>query len=206
MPQAITDADLKRALGPVVERPAGDGFEAELAERAIKEGVLDLAYATFDSPVGTGVIAATERGVVRVGLPNQEPDEVVEELAAAVSPRILEARSRLDAELRELDEYFAGRRQDFDLPIDWSLARPGFYGKVLHLLADIPYGQVATYGEMAARAGNARASRAAGTACGSNPVPIVVPCHRVVRSGGAIGNYGGGPEMKRFLLKHEGAI
>ena len=206
MTRAINEKELRRVLGQAVDRPADDGFEARLAELAMKDGVLDVVYATFDSPVGTGVVAATPAGIVRVGLPNEAPEIVVEKLSRDLSPRILEARSRLDAELRELDEYFAGRRNEFDLPIDWTLARSGFYRKVLDQLREIPYGQVATYGEMAARAGNAKAQRAAGTACGSNPVPIVVPCHRVVRSGGAIGNYGGGPEMKRFLLKHEGAI
>jgi len=206
MTRAIDDKELKQVLGRAVEAPAKNDFEARLAEMAMKEGVLDVVYATFDSPFGTGVVAATPAGLVRVGLPNEAPELIVDRLARDLSPRILEARSRLDTELRELDEYFAGRRREFDLPIDWSLARSGFYRKVLGQLRDIPYGQVATYGEMAARAGSARAHRAAGSACGANPVPIVVPCHRVIRSGGAIGNYGGGPEMKRFLLKHEGAI
>jgi methylated-DNA-[protein]-cysteine S-methyltransferase len=206
MTRAIEEKELKQVLGRAVDVPAENDFEARLAEMAMKEGVLDVVYATFDSPFGTGVVAATPAGLVRVGLPNEAPELIVDKLAHDLSPRILEARSRLDTELRELDEYFAGRRREFDLPIDWTLAGSGFYGKVLHLLPEIPYGRVATYGEMAALAGNAKAHRAAGTACGSNPVPIVVPCHRVVRSGGALGNYGGGPEMKRFLLEHEGAI
>jgi len=205
MTKPIDESELKRVLETAVSNP-DSGFEERLAARAMKEGVLDVAYATFDSPLGTGVVASTPAGLVRVGLPNEAPDAVVEELAHVLSPRILEAPRRLDAELRELDEYFAGKRHEFDLPIDWSLARPGFYRKVLDQLREIPYGQLATYGEMAARAGSSRAHRAAGSACGSNPVPIVVPCHRVVRSGGAIGNYGGGPEMKRFLLEHEGAL
>ncbi len=141
-----------------------------------------------------------------MGLPGEPLERVLEQLSDGVSPRVLEARSRPGQELRELDEYFEGERRAFDLPIDWSLAGSGFYNKVLHLLPEIPYGEVTTYGEVAARAGSARAHRAAGSACGSNPIPIVVPCHRVVRSGGALGNYGGGPEMKRFLLEHEGAL
>ncbi len=206
MTRAIDEKELRRVLSQTVAVPSEGGFETRLAERAMSEGVLDVVYTTFDSPLGTGVVAATPSGIVRVGLPNEAPEIVVEELAHTLSPRILEAPSRLDRERRELDEYFAGRRREFDLPIDWTLARSGFYRKVLDQLREIPYGQLATYGEVAARAGSARAHRAAGSACGSNPVPIVVPCHRVVRSGGNVGNYGGGPEMKRFLLRHEGAI
>jgi methylated-DNA-[protein]-cysteine S-methyltransferase len=133
-------------------------------------------------------------------------DRVLEDLAKLVSPRVLESPRRLDEERRELEDYFEGKRDSFDVPIDWSLAGPGFRGRALHAVAKIPYGRTRTYGEIAEAAGNARAFRAAGTACGRNPVPLFVPCHRVVQSGGGIGNYGGGPEMKRALLDLEGAL
>jgi methylated-DNA-[protein]-cysteine S-methyltransferase len=133
-------------------------------------------------------------------------DSVLEDLARSVSPRVLESPKRLDEERRELEDYFEGRRESFEVAIDWSLSSPGFRSRALHAVARIPYGRTRTYGEIAKAAGNERAFRAAGTACGRNPIPLFVPCHRVVQSGGGIGNYGGGPEMKRALLELEGAI
>jgi methylated-DNA-[protein]-cysteine S-methyltransferase len=177
-----------------------------IAARAAEEGLVDVASATLDTPLGTAVVAATTRGLVRVGLPNEPLDEFLAGLAARVSPRVLELPARLDDARRELDEYFRGRRHEFDLPLDRRLRRPGFYDRVLRRTERIPFGKTLTYGEVAARAGNARAQRAAGSALGSNPIPIVVPCHRVVRTGGDPGNYGGGPAMKRFLLELEGAL
>jgi methylated-DNA-[protein]-cysteine S-methyltransferase len=174
-------------------------------ERAADAGLLDVAYATADSPLGQVLVAATPRGLVKVALPNEETDEVLAALAESVSPRILEHPARLDEARRELEEYFDGRRTSFDLPVDWQLSH-GFRRRVLRELPRIPYGETLTYSEIAARAGNPRAQRAAGSACGSNPVPLVVPCHRVVRTGGQIGNYGGGPEMKEFLLELEDAL
>jgi methylated-DNA-[protein]-cysteine S-methyltransferase len=181
-------------------------FATTLAERAEHEGLLDVAYAALDTPLGTGLVAATRRGVVRVALPNERAEDVLERLAARVSPRVLEWPARLDQARRELDEYFEGRRRDFDLRLDWRLARDGFCREVLRATARVPFGRTITYSEAAARAGNPRAQRAAGNALGSNPIPIVVPCHRVIRTGGQLGNYGGGPEMKRFLLHLEGAV
>jgi methylated-DNA-[protein]-cysteine S-methyltransferase len=175
------------------------------AARAAEEGLLDVAYASADSPFGPLLLARTPRGLVRVGLPNQDPEELLEDLAARVSPRVLEAPAALDDARRELDLYFEGRRDGFDLPLDWSLSE-GFRLRVLRAIASIPYGETRSYSEMAARAGNERAVRAAGTACGRNPIPLVVPCHRVLRSGGALGQYGGGSEMKRALLELEGAL
>ena len=151
-------------------------------------------------------MAATPKGLVRVALPNERIDEVLARLARDVSPRVLEFPARLDEARRELDEYFEGRRDRFELPLDWRLSHSGFYRRVLRATARVPFGEVITYSEAAKRAGSPRAVRAAGSALGSNPIPIVVPCHRVVRTGGAIGNYGGGPEMKRFLLQLEGAL
>lgn len=176
-----------------------------LVDRAAAEGLLDVAYARAESPFGPLLLARTERGLVRVGLPNQDADELLDELAARVSPRVLEAPARLDEARRQLDLYFEGRLDRFRLPIDWSLSA-GFRLRVLHAIAEIPYGRTSSYAEVAARAGNERAVRAAGTACGRNPVPLLVPCHRVLRSGGALGGYGGGLEMKRALLRLEGAL
>lgn len=178
----------------------------KVVARAAEEGLVDVAFATLDTPLGTALAAATPRGLVRVALPSERLDSVVAELAREVSPRVVEYRARLDEALRELDEYFAGRRDRFDLDLDWRLSHPGFYRRVLRATARVPFGKTTTYSEVAARAGSPRAHRAAGTALGSNPIPIVVPCHRVVRTGGDIGNYGGGPEMKRFLLELEGAL
>jgi len=181
-------------------------FADRLAARANEEGLLDVAYATVDTPLGTGLVAATPKGLVRLALPNEEIENVLARLARDVSPRVLEFPGRLDEARRELDEYFEGRRSSFELPLDWRLSHPGFYRRVLRATARVPFGDVITYAEAAQRAGNPRAFRAAGTALGSNPIPIVVPCHRVIRAGGEIGNYGGGPEMKRFLLELEGAV
>jgi methylated-DNA-[protein]-cysteine S-methyltransferase len=181
-------------------------FVDRLVARADEEGLLDVAYATLDTPLGTALVAATPRGVVRVALPNEDAESVVAELAEHVSPRVLEYPARLDQARRELDQYFEHRRQAFELPLDWCLSHPGFYRRVLRATRRVPLGAVITYGDAAAQAGNPRAFRAAGTALATNPLPIVVPCHRVIRAGGELGNYGGGPEMKRFLLELEGAL
>ncbi|HVQ59372.1 MAG TPA: methylated-DNA--[protein]-cysteine S-methyltransferase [Solirubrobacterales bacterium] len=173
-----------------------------LAERASKEGLLDVAYTTTDSPFGPLLLAKTRRGLVRVGLPSQDRDELLADLAGRVSPRVLEAPAGLDEVRRELDLYFAGKLDRFDLPLDWQLSH-GFRQRVLRAIARIPYGQTRTYTEMATKAGNERAVRAAGSACGSNPIPLVVPCHRVLRTSGALGGYGGGLPMKEALLELE---
>jgi methylated-DNA-[protein]-cysteine S-methyltransferase len=176
-----------------------------LAERASAEGLLDVAYATTDSPFGPLLLAQTPRGLVRVSLPAYDPNETLEELAARISPRVLESPTELDEARRQLDLYFEGRLTKFDLPLDWRLSE-GFRGRVQRAIARIPYGQTRSYMQVAASAGNERAVRAAGTACGSNPIPIVVPCHRVLRSGGGLGGYGGGLPMKRALLELEGVL
>jgi methylated-DNA-[protein]-cysteine S-methyltransferase len=175
------------------------------AERASEEGLLDVAYTTADSPFGTLLLATTPKGLVRVGLPNQDADELLVDLATRVSPRVLEAPARLDEARRELDLYFEGRLTEFDLPLDWQLSRD-FRRRVLRAIARIPYGQTRSYTQMATSAGNERAVRAAGTACGSNPIPVVVPCHRVLRTSGALGGYGGGLPMKEALLRLEGVL
>lgn len=176
-----------------------------LAERAAEEGLLDVAYTTADSPFGPLLLASTPRGLVRVGLPNQDADELLAELATRVSPRVLEAAAPLDEARRELDLYFEGRLTEFGLPLDWRLSRD-FRRRALRAIARIPYGQTRSYTQIARSAGNERAVRAAGTACGTNPLPLVVPCHRVLRSGGGLGGYGGGLPMKESLLRLEGVL
>lgn len=177
----------------------------DLADRAAAEGLLDVAYTTTDSPFGTLLLATTPTGLVRIGMPNQDAGELLEDLAARVSPRVLEAPGQLDAARHELDLYFEGKLTEFDLPLDWQLSKD-FRRRALRAIARIPYGQTRSYTEIATSAGNQRAVRAAGTACGSNPLPIVVPCHRVLRTGGALGGYGGGLPMKRGLLALEGVL
>jgi methylated-DNA-[protein]-cysteine S-methyltransferase len=176
-----------------------------LKARAAEEGLLDVAYTTADSPFGPLLLAQTRRGLVRVGLPNQDSDELLVDLAERVSPRVLEAPAELDEVRRELDLYFEGKLDSFDLPLDWRLSG-GFRQRVLRAINRIPYGQTRSYTEMARKAGNERAVRAAGTACGSNPIPLVVPCHRVLRTSGALGGYGGGLPMKEGLLQLEGVL
>jgi methylated-DNA-[protein]-cysteine S-methyltransferase len=176
----------------------------DITEAAAAAGLLDVAYATFDSPLGTLLLAATPHGLVRLAyLGYEDEDETLEQLAARVSPRVLASPGRLDQPRRELDQYFAGRRREFDLPLDWRLTR-GFARRVLEATAAIPYGATATYKQVAAAAGNDRAFRAAGNALGSNPIPIVVPCHRILHSGGGLGGYTGGVDKKRRLLAVEG--
>jgi methylated-DNA-[protein]-cysteine S-methyltransferase len=177
----------------------------EFTARAAEEGLLDVAYASADSPFGPLLLAQTRRGLVRVGLPNQDAEELLVDLSERVSPRVLEAPAQLDAARRELDLYFEGKLDHFDLSLDWRLSG-GFRQRVLRAISRIPYGQTRSYTEMARKAGNERAVRAAGTACGSNPIPLVVPCHRVLRTGGALGGYGGGLPMKRALLELEGVL
>ena len=154
-------------------------FVDRLAARADEEGLVDIAYTTVDTPLGTGLVAATPQGAGARRATQRAVEEVLARLAEDVSPRVLEFPARLDEARRELDEYFEGRRDRFELPLDWRLSHPGFYRRVLRATARVPFGEVITYGEAAQRAGNPRAFRAAGTALGSNPIPIVVPCHRV---------------------------
>jgi methylated-DNA-[protein]-cysteine S-methyltransferase len=195
----LTD-DLKRAF------PADPGdlrlLREGLAAAAQADGILDVAYRTVDSPVGRLLLAATDAGLVRIAYPAQDHDAVLQALADRISPRILSSPVRLDAAARELDEYFAGRRRSFDLPLDWRLSE-GFRRAVLSRLTGIGYGQTASYAAVATLAGNPKAVRAAATACATNPLPIVVPCHRVIHSDGRIGNYLGGPDAKRTLLTLE---
>jgi methylated-DNA-[protein]-cysteine S-methyltransferase len=195
--------DLFAAL-PGTDDEARERLHARLVAAAAEEGILDVAYRTVDTPVGPLLLAATERGLVRVAYASEGHDAVLGQLAAAVSPRVLLAPARLDAAATELEEYFAGRRNLFDLPLDLRLSA-GFRRTVLSRLPSIGYGTTATYAAVAAAAGNPRAVRAVGTACATNPLPVVVPCHRVVRSDGSLGGYVGGLAAKRTLLALEAA-
>jgi len=185
--------------------PAGpsEALQKSLAERAAAEGLLDVAYAELDSPIGPLAVAGTPRGLVRLAY--MPAEAMAEELADKLSPRVIRSPARLDEVRRELDEYFEGRRTEFEVPVDWSLSR-GFFRRVLERTARVGYGNVSTYAEVAKKAGSPRAVRAAGNALGSNPVAIVVPCHRILRTGGSLGGYGGGLERKEFLLRLEGVI
>ena len=179
-------------------------LHARLERAAEEAGVLDVAYRTLDTPVGALLLAATERGLVRVAFAAEDHDAVLASIAARISPRILRAPGRLDAVARQLGEYFEGRRHTFDLPLDLSLST-GFRRAVLAQLREIGYGHTASYAAVAVAAGSPRAVRAVGSACATNPLPVVVPCHRVVRSDGTIGQYLGGTDAKRALLRLESA-
>jgi methylated-DNA-[protein]-cysteine S-methyltransferase len=193
--------ELERSLrqGP----PGGEQPLPGLIRAADGAGLIDVAYATTDSPVGTLLLAATAEGLVRLAyVEDEQPDAVLEELAARVSPRVLAAPERLDEPRRELEQYFAGLRRGFEMPLDWRLV--GRFGRqVLRATAAIPYGSVSSYAEVAVAAGSPRGARATGNALGANPLPIVLPCHRVLRSGGALGGYTGGLDKKRTLLALE---
>ncbi|MGF1600242.1 MAG: methylated-DNA--[protein]-cysteine S-methyltransferase [Acidimicrobiales bacterium] len=175
-----------------------------LAERADRDALLDLAYRTVDSPFGPLLVAASPRGLVRVAFDTEGHERVLAQLADRVSPRILRSPSRTDDVARQLDEYFGGHRRVFDVPLDLQLVS-GFRHAVISHLADIAYGSTATYAAVAAATGNPAAVRAVGSACAHNPVPLVLPCHRVVRSDGTIGNYRGGTDTKVALLALEAA-
>lgn len=200
---------IERALRRGQPEDGSAAAARRLKRRIAEERLADISYALVDSPCGPLLAAETKRGLVKLAYPEENAETVLERLARRVSPRIVEADARsdrrLDAVQRELDEYFDGRRKTFDLPLDWTLVGP-FGRRVLGVTSAIPYGGVLSYAEVAAEAGSPRGSRAAGNALGANPIPIVVPCHRVLRSGGALGGYGGGLDRKRFLLELEGAL
>ena len=173
-------------------------------ERAAQSGdLLDIAYRTVDSAVGPLLLAATPLGLLRVAFANEGHDSVLQNLSARISPRILEAPTQLDPVARQLEEFFTGRRHSFEVALDWSLSQ-GFRRTVLeHLNTDIGYGTTTSYAALAGLSGSPKAVRAVGTACATNPIPIVVPCHRVIRSDGTVGAYRGGPAAKRVLLDLE---
>jgi len=195
-----------RAIEELLEAPLpkpAPGLYAALARRAAAEGIADVTYAVADTAIGRLVLARTPLGLVRVAF--AAPEEVAADLATRISPRVLEAPAALDDERRQLDDYLAGRRRTFDLQLDWRLSQ-GFRRAALAAIAAIPYGSTASYGDVAQGAGNAAAVRAAGSACRTNPLVVVVPCHRVVRGDGTLGGYAGGMDAKRRLLELEGVL
>lgn len=203
----ITSEKIARSLaGDDASERADDrdlgSLHARLVERAGAEGLLDVAYRVIDSPVGSLLLAATPAGLVRIAYASEGYDRVLAALAHRLSPRILHAPGRLDGAARQMEEYFDRRRRHFDLPLDMSLSH-GFRRTVLGHLGDIAYGATASYSSVAAAAGNPKAVRAVGSACATNPLPLVLPCHRVVRSDGTLGGYGGGISVKEALLSLE---
>jgi len=183
-------------------REAADAVTA-LARR---RGLVDVAYSVMDTPLGGLLVATTRQGLVRLEFPDVRLDDILEDLAEAISPRVLEDPRGTERVRREIDAYFEGRIHRLRTPVDWSLTPPGFSRRVLEATAAIPFGSVSTYAHVARLAGSPRAARAAGNALHDNPIPIVVPCHRVVPSGGGIGKYGGQEWRKAFLLDLEGAL
>ena len=209
------DNDLNAAPDPLEESlragviPGAAAWERirhDLARRADAQGLIDVAVERHETPLGTVLVGATSEGLVRVGLPIEAEDALLAELAERVSPRLLFAsRSAVTEARRQLDEYFERRRHRFEVDLDWRLTK-GFRRDVLRVTAEIPYGRTASYAQVATQAGRPAAVRAAGTALATNPLPIVVPYHRVLRSGGDIGSYRGGPAAKAQLLGLEGAV
>jgi methylated-DNA-[protein]-cysteine S-methyltransferase len=177
-----------------------------LASAAVAEGLADAVYTRLRTPIGTLTVVQGPRGVVRVGFEREPVDALLAEVAAGLGPRIVASDRELAATRAALEAYFEGTDETLELPVDLSLVRSAFRRDALEELRHVGAGQVVTYGELARRIDHPRAARAIGTACATNPVPIVVPCHRVLPGSGGVGNYGGGPEIKRRLLAHEGAL
>ncbi len=206
MNDPVNDSETAPALPTLAPTEPGtlERLHRRLEQAADRDGLLDVAYTTVDSPVGPLLLAATGRGLVRVAFAVEDHDKVLDTLAARLSPRVLRAPQRLDRAARELDQYFAGTRTAFDLPLDLSLSS-GFRQLVQRHLPEIGYGHTQSYGEVARLVGNPKAVRAVGTACATNPLPVVVPCHRVLRSDGTLGGYAGGLTAKSALLRLESA-
>lgn len=201
-----TRPDAGRSTNGHLPDPGRDHLEALVAgalAQADADGLVDVAWVVEDTPIGPLTLAATPAGLVRVGFGPE--DDVLPQLAAQVSPRVVHLPARLDDLRRQLDEYFAGRRHTFEVPLDRRLSH-GYRRAVLEELSRVPYGETVSYKDLAERTGHPKASRAVGTAMATNPIPIVVPCHRVLRTGGALGGYGGGLDTKVWLLRHEGAL
>jgi len=196
---------LKALAGGGESDRRAEAAAAALAAAAADEGLLDVAIGVTGSPIGELLLAVTPRGLAYVAFDDEERDELLDRLARQLSPRILDHQASSDAVRRQLDEYFAGERRRFELKLDRRLMR-GIARDVLAETARVPFGRTTTYGTIADKIGRPRASRAVGNALGSNPIPIVVPCHRVLRAGGDVGGYAGGPERKRRLLRLEGSL
>jgi methylated-DNA-[protein]-cysteine S-methyltransferase len=187
---------------PAIDPEANARLHAALIAAASADGLIDIAYRTIDTPVGQLLLAATDKGLVRVAYPQEGHDRVLSTLAERISPRILRAPGRLDEVAREFDQYFTGTRKQFDIPLDTQLST-GFRRHVLALLPEIDYGTTASYAAIAQLVHNPKAVRAVGSACATNPLPVVIPCHRVLRSDGGMGGYVGGLDAKRTLLALE---
>jgi methylated-DNA-[protein]-cysteine S-methyltransferase len=198
------DDDLTAALSTPVDADTLERLHRGLQRAAQRERLLDIAYTTLDTPVGSLLLAATDKGLVRVAYDREDHDAVLQALADRISSRILRAPQRLDVAVQEIEEYFAGRRTGFDLPLDFSLSH-GFREQVQRHLSQVAYGHTASYKDVAAIVGRPKAVRAVGTACATNPLPVVVPCHRVLRADGTLGGYVGGPAAKTALLRLERA-
>ncbi|SCK45423.1 methylated-DNA--[protein]-cysteine S-methyltransferase [Streptomyces sp. WMMB 322] len=200
------DGGLVRMLGDAVDAGAAaqERLHSRLVDRAERDRLLDVAYSTMETPVGSLLLAATEEGLIRVAYDVQGHDAALADLAERVSPRVLRAPGRLAQAVRQIEEYFDGRRTRFELALDLRLTK-GFRREVITHLPGIGYGRTESYAQVAAAAGSPRAVRAVGTACATNPLPVVIPCHRVVRSDGSAGGYAGGPEAKSTLLRLEAA-
>jgi methylated-DNA-[protein]-cysteine S-methyltransferase len=195
------EASLRAGGAAIPER--WERLRDALADQAGREDLIDVAYERHETPLGTIIVGATREGLVRVGLPSEREDDVLRPLAERISPRVLRAsRESLVQARRELDEYFGHVRRSFGIRLDWRLAS-GFRREVLRATEQIPYGRTVSYRDVATSAGSPNAVRAAGTALATNPLPIVVPCHRVLRTGGGLGQYRGGPEAKAQLLQLE---
>ena len=202
MTPTMPDIDLLSGLSDDSDEQTLERLRARLVSSATSDGLLDISYRHLDTPVGDLLIATTRRGLVRIAYARENHDEVLRRLGERISPRILLAPARLDQAAHELDDYFTGARKTFDLPLDLELAS-GFRYRVLEQLRQLDYGQTASYSAVAHAVGNPNAVRAVGSACAHNPLPVIIPCHRVVRSDGAIGNYLRGQEAKLALLKLE---
>jgi methylated-DNA-[protein]-cysteine S-methyltransferase len=198
----MNDRQLIDEITGAADEAALTRLRGRLAEQADDDGLLDVAYRTMDSPIGPLLLAATPAGLVRVAFERENHEDVLVELSTAISPRVLQSSRRVDDVARQLDEYFAGQRRTFDVPVDLQLSK-GFRRAVLTHLLEIPYGVRESYTVVARAAGNPKAVRATGSACATNPIPLVVPCHRVVRTDGTYGQYRGGPEVKHMLLTME---
>jgi methylated-DNA-[protein]-cysteine S-methyltransferase len=199
----VEDVEIETRLRVAPQAGEVDDLVAAALARADADGVVDVAWAVEDTPIGPLTLAATPRGLVRIGFGDE--DDMLDDLAATVSPRVVHLPARLDDPRRQLDEYFGGRRRHFEVQLDRQLSH-GYRRTVLEALSDVPYGQTVSYRDLAERTGNPKASRAVGSAMATNPIPIVVPCHRVLRTGGALGGYGGGLDVKVWLLRLEGAV
>mgnify|MGYP001381361750 CR=1 FL=1 len=199
-PEPTVAQELVAALSPTADELAVRS--EELARRAADEGLLDIAWSLVSTGIGTLLLAATDQGLVRVTLPNEPVDPVLDHLAEQLGPRLMHTTARVDRAADELVSYLAGDRRSFDVPLDLALSH-GYRRGVLAALCDVPYGATVSYAALAASTSSPRAVRAAASACATNPLPLFIPCHRVVRSDGSIGNYGGGPDLKRRLLDLE---